>query len=76
MRRLGANAELKFEQIRELVETRPGPVVANIAVCLIHHANYLLDRLVARLEQDFVKGGGLRERMTQARLDYRRRREI
>ena len=76
VRRLGANPELKFEQIRELVETRPGPVVANIAVCLIHQANYLLDRLVARLEQDFVKGGGLRERMTQARLDYRKRREI
>ena len=48
-------------------------VVANIAVCLVHQANYLLDRLIARLEQDFVKGGGLRERMTQARLEYRRR---
>ena len=31
VRRLGANPELKFDDIRELVETRSGPVVANIA---------------------------------------------
>lgn len=68
VRRLGANRELKFEDIRELAETRPGPVVANMAVCFIHQANYLLDRLIRRLELDFVKKGGLRERMTRARL--------
>jgi len=76
VRRLGANPELKFDQIRELVDTRPGPVVANMAICLIHQANYLLDRLIARLEQDFLKSGGLRERMTRARLDYRDRKKI
>ncbi|MDI1251061.1 MAG: four helix bundle suffix domain-containing protein [Lacunisphaera sp.] len=75
VRRLGAKPELQFEDIRELVDTRPGPVVANMAICLIHQANYLLDRLIARLEQDFLKGGGLRERMTKARLEYRNRRE-
>jgi four helix bundle suffix protein len=73
VRRLGANRELIFDDIRLLAETRPGPVVANMAVCLIHQANYLLDRLVARLEQDFLKEGGLRERMTRARLEYCRR---
>ena len=33
--------------------------------------NYLLDQLVRRLETDFVQKGGLRERMTRARLNHR-----
>jgi four helix bundle suffix protein len=74
VRRLGSNPELKFEDIREFAETRPGPVVANIALCLIHQANYLLDHQLRRLEQDFLKEGGLRERMTKARLESRARR--
>ena len=36
-------------------------------------ANYLLDRQLRRLEQDFLKEGGLRERMTRARLQSRQR---
>ncbi|HZI31295.1 MAG TPA: four helix bundle suffix domain-containing protein, partial [Candidatus Binatia bacterium] len=35
--------------------------------------SYLLDQQIRRLEQDFVKAGGLRERMTRARLNYRTR---
>ncbi|MBI2515469.1 MAG: hypothetical protein HYV95_01010 [Opitutae bacterium] len=53
----------------------PGPVVANIALCLIHQANYLLDQQLRRLEQDFLKEGGLREQMTKARLESRARRK-
>ncbi len=75
VRRLGSNPELKFDDLREFAETRPGPVVANIALCLIHQANYLLDQQLRRLEQDFMKEGGLRERMTRARLESRGRRE-
>jgi four helix bundle suffix protein len=48
-------------------------VVANIALCLIHQANYLLDQQLRRLEQDLLKDGGLRERMTKARLESRAR---
>ena len=50
-RRLGSNSELKFDDIRKFAETRPGPVVANIALCLIHQANYLLDQQLRRLER-------------------------
>jgi four helix bundle suffix protein len=46
-------------------------VSANIAICLIHQARYLLDRQLARLEQDFVREGGLRERMTRVRINQR-----
>jgi len=52
-------------------ETRPPDVLANIVICLIHQTNYLLDQQIRRLEQDFLKKGGLRERMTRARLAAR-----
>jgi four helix bundle suffix protein len=44
---------------------------ANTLICLIHQANYLLDQQIRRLEKDFLKEGGLRERMTKARLQAR-----
>jgi len=55
-------------------ETRSGEVVANIALCLIHQANYLLDQQIRRLEQDFLREGGLRERMAKARIESRKNR--
>ena len=64
-------AEVVYDLTFRFCETRPAEVVANIAICLIHQANYLLDRQIKRLEQDFLKEGGLRERMTRARLQVR-----
>ena len=74
VRKLGQQPDLSYETYREFCETRPAEVVANIAICLIHQANYLLDRQIRRLEKDFVQHGGLRERMTRARLQYRDKR--
>jgi four helix bundle suffix protein len=71
VRRLGSDPHVTYEDYREFCETRPLQVVANIAICLIHQANYLLDQQIRRLERDFVHGGGLRERMTRARRLYR-----
>jgi four helix bundle suffix protein len=73
VRRLGGKKPQSFELYREFVETRPAETVANIAICLIHQTNYLLDQQIRRLEADFLKEGGLRERMTRARLDARKR---
>jgi len=47
-------------------------VVANAVICLIHQANYLLDRQIAALERSFVEGGGYSERLAAARLEHRR----
>ena len=66
---------MKYEAFREFVETRPGEVVANIALCLLNQANYLLDQQIRRLEQDFLKEGELRERMSKARLESRTRQQ-
>jgi four helix bundle suffix protein len=71
VRRLGSQQPQTFETYREFVDTRPPEVVANIALCLIHQTNYLLDQQLRRLAKDFVKEGGLRERMTRARLQHR-----
>jgi len=60
---------------RTYLETRPPEVSANIALCLIHQANYLIDQLVRQLERAFLAEGGLRERMTRARLEARKRQE-
>ncbi len=50
----------------------PDPaVVANAIICLIHQANYLLDRQVAALERDLVKQGGYTEQLAAARIAER-----
>ena len=71
VRKLGSKPYTTYETYRTYVDTRSAEVVANIAICLIHQANYLLDQQIRRLEQDFLKEGGLRERMTKARLQAR-----
>jgi four helix bundle suffix protein len=70
-RKLGKSSPLSFEVFREFTETRPAEVVANITICLIHQANYLLDQQLKALAENFLKEGGLRERMTRARLQAR-----
>jgi four helix bundle suffix protein len=70
VRNLGANPEVTYAQYREFCETRPPEVVANIAICLIHQTNYLLDQQMRRLERDFIKDGGFRERMTLASVPH------
>jgi four helix bundle suffix protein len=68
-------ANESYETYRPFMDTRPPVVLANIAICLIHQTNYLLDQLVRRLETDFVQKGGLRERITSARLHHRESRD-
>jgi four helix bundle suffix protein len=71
VRRLGCKTPQTFEIYREFMETRPPEVIANIAICLIHQANYLIDQQLKTLEKEFVEQGGLRERMTRVRLANR-----
>lgn len=71
VRRLGARRNTSYESYATYIETRPGHVVANILICLIHQTNYLLDQQLRQLEKAFLEEGGLRERMTRARLSTR-----
>jgi four helix bundle suffix protein len=68
VRQLGRNKDVSYETYGTYLETRPPEVVANILICLVHQTNYLLDQQIRQLEKTFLKEGGLRERMTRARL--------
>ena len=71
VRRLGRKEPQTYELYREFVETRPPEVIANIVICLIYQATYLIDQQLRHMEKDFLEQGGLRERMFQARLAHR-----
>ena len=71
VRQLGRKTPQTYELYRKFVDTRPPEIIANIAICLIHQTNYLIDQQLLRLEKDFLEQGGLRERMTRARIAHR-----
>ena len=50
-------------------------VVANAVICLIHQANYLLDRQIAGLERQFIQEGGYSENLAAARRAARQRQD-
>lgn len=72
-RGLGKKSHATYETYREFIETRDAAVVANIAICVVHQTNFLLDNQLRALEEAFIKSGGIRERMTAARRQYRDR---
>lgn len=72
VRKLGARKDASYETYKAYLDTRPPEIVANILICLIHQTNYLLDQQLRALEKAFLAEGGLRERMTRARLAARR----
>ena len=75
VRKLGNQSNESYETYRSFIDTRDGGVVANIALCLTHQANYLLDKQIARLEKDFLEKGGLKELMYKARVNYRKKQQ-
>jgi len=72
VRKLGRKTPLSYEDFREFFETRPPEVIANIAICLIHQTNYLIDQQLKTLDREFVEQGGLTERMHRVRSKHRK----
>ncbi len=68
-RRLGRNDD--YEKWSSYFREKPDEVVANLLVSLIRQCTYLLSRQIAKLEEDFVLHGGIRERMRNARTAAR-----
>jgi four helix bundle suffix protein len=75
LRELNREAGANYDTFRKGIEHSDPAIAANVIIGLIRVANYLLDQQIRRLEQDFLKEGGLRERMTQARLRVRARQQ-
>ena len=55
-----------------LVKIRPPETISNMAICLIKQTDYMLFNQLQSLGKDFLKNGGMRERMTRMRLDRRK----
>jgi four helix bundle suffix protein len=71
LRQLNRQPNASYETFKKGIE-HPDPLIAaNVMIGLIKLTKYLLDRQLRRLEQDFLKEGGLRERMTRSRLAQR-----
>lgn len=68
LRELNRLRDATYEDFRRGIEHPDPEIAANVIVGLIKVAGFLLDRQIVRLEQDFLCEGGLRERMTRARL--------
>ena len=59
------------EFYRKALPERSAETIANIAITLIHQTDWLLTKLIEKLEMKFVENGGMREQMTKARKEYR-----
>ena len=61
----------KFEDYKELLPKMNDEEMANMAICLCHQVDAALNKYIERKDREFTTEGGIRERMTAARLDQR-----
>ena len=59
------------EYYRKAMPERSAETIANITITLIHQTDWLLNKLIEKLEIQFVENGGVKEQMTKARKEYR-----
>ena len=59
------------EYYHNLLPQRSAETIANIAITLLHQTDFLLYRLLQRLQQDFLNNGGIKEQMHNARTEAR-----
>ena len=71
LRRLNRTPGANYETFKKGIENPDPAIAANVLIGLIKLTNYLLDQQLRQLEQAFLQEGGLRERMTRARLTQR-----
>jgi restriction system protein len=73
VRQLAYKPDRSYRTYKPYIESPSPEVAANAVVCVIHQANYLLDRQLKALEQEFVKEGGFTERLYRVRSEARNR---
>jgi len=71
LRELNRMPNANYETFRKAIEHPEPEICANTMITLIKITTYLLSRQLTTLEAAFIKEGGLRERMTKARIEYR-----
>jgi four helix bundle suffix protein len=68
LRQLNRTPDANYQTFKAGIEHADPAICSNVIAGLIKVTCYLLDQQLRRLERDFLKEGGLRERMTRARL--------
>lgn len=63
------------EYYRKAIEIRSDETIANITIILIKQADYLLYKLIESQKKSFLTNGGIKEEMTKARMEYRKRQQ-
>lgn len=71
LRELCRKPDATYETFRKGIEHSDPEISVNVIIGLVKVTCYLLDKQIEKREQDFLKEGGLRERMTKARLAQR-----
>ena len=61
----------KYEDYKELLPKMNDEELANMAICLCHQIDKALTSYIQRKDREFTTEGGIRERMTAARLEQR-----
>jgi len=64
-----------YETFQKAIEHEDPEICANTMITLIRITTYLLKQQIKQLEIAFVKEGGLRERMTRARIEERKKKK-
>lgn len=71
LRELNKIPNANYETFKKAIENENPEICANVMIGLIKVVSYLLNNQIKTLEEAFVKEGGLREKMTKARINYR-----
>jgi len=70
-RELNRTPNANYQTYIKAIENENPEICANSMICLIKIVAYLLAKQIQKLEKDFLEHGGLRERMTKARIESR-----
>jgi four helix bundle suffix protein len=71
LRELNRTPGANYETFRKAIENPEPEICANTMITLIKITTYLLSKQIESLEKAFLNEGGLRERMTKARINMR-----
>lgn len=70
-REINKTQNANYETYQKAIEHEQPEICANSMICLINIVSYLLAQQIKSLEKAFMNEGGLKERMTKARIETR-----
>ena len=70
-REINRTENATYATYQKAIEHEQPEICANSMICLINIVSYLLYQQIKQQEKAFINEGGLKERMTQARLNLR-----